>query len=136
MLCSHHRSLDRAWFSMTAEDISADVQGLGRLADARDPVRRGGLPDTGGGNRHQPHLNPGFEAFKRGQSIRHMLDRHEVHWVFELGHRGIAMSASAELDAPHRLRPHRSLIGAARDTRVHASTTGLARPVHVPYHQR
>jgi hypothetical protein len=107
-LCRHHRSLDRAWLSMTAEAIDADVQRLGRLADAGDPVRRGGLPDTGGGNRHQPHLNPGFEAFKPGQSIRHVLDRHEVHRVFELGHRGIAMSVTAELAAPHRFWPHRS----------------------------
>jgi hypothetical protein len=136
MLCSHHRSLDRAWLSMTAEAIDADVQRLGRLADARDPVRREGLPDTGGGNRHQSHLNPGFEAFKPGQSIRHMLDRHEVHWVCKLGHRGIAMSVPAKLAAPHRFWPHRSLIGRGRDTRVHASTMGLARSFHVPYHQR
>lgn len=79
---------------------------------------------------------PGFEAFKPGQSIRHVLDRHEVHWVFELAHRGIVMSVPAELAAPHRFWPHRSLIGRGRDTRVHASTTGLARPLRVPHHQR
>jgi hypothetical protein len=49
MLCRHHRSLDRAWLSMTAEDISADVQRLGRLADFGKPARRGGLPDTEAG---------------------------------------------------------------------------------------
>jgi hypothetical protein len=46
MLCRHHRSLDRAWLSMTAEDIPADVRRLGRLADVGEPAGRGGLPDT------------------------------------------------------------------------------------------